>query len=100
MERGGIVYIMTNKRNGTLYTGVTSNLRSRVWEHKNNIYVNSFTSQYKCYILVYYCIFRRIEEAIEEEKRIKGGSRKSKLKLIEELNPEWKDLWEEIQEWD
>ena len=100
MERGGAVYIMTNKRNGTLYTGVTSDLKRRVWEHKTNVYFSSFTSQYKCYILVYYNSFHRIEEAIAEEKRIKGGNRKAKLKLIEDLNPEWKDLWEEIKEWD
>jgi putative endonuclease len=100
MERGGAVYIMANKRNGTLYTGVTSNLKRRIWEHKTNVYADSFTSQYKCHILVYYCGFHRIEEAIAEEKRIKGGNRKTKLKLIEELNSEWNDLWEEIKDWD
>jgi putative endonuclease len=99
MERGGAVYIMANKRNGTLYAGVTSNLKYRIWEHKNNIYPDSFTSKYKCYILVYYCSFHRIEEAIAEEKRIKGGSRKAKLKLIEDFNPDWRDLWEEIKDW-
>ena len=91
---------MTNKRSGTLYTGVTSDLKRRIWEHKNNVYANSFTSQYKCYILVYYYSFHRIEEAIAEEKRIKGGSRRAKLKLIEDLNPDWKDLWGEIKDWD
>ena len=100
MERGGAVYIMANKRNGTLYTGVTNDLKRRIWEHKANVYANGFTSQYKCHILVYYYSFHRIEEAIEEEKRIKGGNRKSKLKLIEDLNPGWKDLWEEVKEWD
>jgi len=100
MERGGAVYIMANKRNGTLYTGVTSDIKRRVWEHKTNVYKDSFTSQYKCHILVYYCGFHRIEEAIAEEKRIKAGNRKAKLKLIEDLNPYWKDLWEEIKGWD
>ena len=89
---------MANKRNGTLYTGVTSDIKRRVWEHKNSVYSNCFTSQYKCYLLVYYYSFRRIEEAIAEEKRIKGGNRKKKLKLIEDLNPNWKDLWEDIED--
>jgi putative endonuclease len=99
MKRGGAVYIMTNKRNGTLYTGVTSDLRQRVWEHKTHAYPNGFTAKYGCHLLVYYSAFHRIEEAIAEEKRIKGGNRKAKLKLINDINPEWKDLWEEIKEW-
>jgi len=99
MQRGGAVYIMTNKRNGTLYTGVTSDLKRRVWEHKNNFYSDSFTAKYKCYILIYYQAFNRIEEAIFEEKRIKGGSRNAKLKLIENKNPQWNDLWIEIENW-
>jgi len=100
MQRGGAVYIMTNKRNGTLYVGVTSNLRQRVWEHRNNVYPDSFTFKYGCYILVYYNDFHRIEEAIAEEKRIKAGNRKAKLNLIEEMNPDWNNLWEEIKDWD
>jgi putative endonuclease len=100
MQRGGVVYIMANKRNGTLYTGVTSDIRNRVWEHRNNVFPDSFTAIYHCHQLVYYCAFHRIEEAIAEEKRIKGGNRKAKLKLIENTNPEWNDLWEEIKEWD
>jgi putative endonuclease len=100
MQRGGAVYIMTNKRNGTLYVGVTSNLRQRVWEHRNNVYPDSFTSKYSCYILVYYNSFHRIEEAIAEEKRLKAGNRKAKLKLIEEVNPEWNNLWIEIEDWE
>ena len=99
MERGGAVYIMASKRNGTLYVGVTSELRDRVWKHRTNAFVGSFTAKYGCHILVYYQGFNRIEEAIAEEKRIKGGSRKAKLKLIEDMNPDWKDLWEEIKEW-
>ena len=99
MQRGGAVYIMTNKRNGTLYTGVTSDLKRRIWEHKNNFYPDSFTAKYKCHSLVYYQAFDRIEEAIAEEKRIKGGSRKAKLKLIEDKNLQWNDLWIEIENW-
>ncbi len=99
MKRGGAVYIMTNKRNSTLYTGVTSDLKKRVWEHKNNVYPESFTTKYNCHTLVYYAGFHRIEEAIAEEKRIKGGSRSAKLKLIETQNPQWNDLWVEIENW-
>jgi len=100
MVRGGAVYIMANKRNGTLYTGVTSDLRGRVWQHKTNVFAESFTTKYSCHTLVYYQGFNRIEEAIAEEKRIKGGNRKAKLKLIEDMNLDWRDLWEEIKEWD
>ena len=96
MERGGHVYIMTNKRHTVLYTGVTSNLASRVWEHKNKVYPTSFTAKYNCDILVYYRVFSTIEEAIAAEKAIKGGSRLSKLKLIDVANPTWKDLYEEV----
>jgi len=99
MVRGGAVYIMANKRNGTLYTGVTSDLQDRVWKHKTNSFAESFTAKYGCHILVYYQGFNRIEEAIAEEKRIKGGNWKAKLKLIEEINPDWNDLWEEIKKW-
>jgi putative endonuclease len=99
MKRGGAVYIMTSKRNGTLYTGVTSDLRQRVWEHRANAFPDGFTAKYACHTLVYYCSFQRIEEAIAEEKRIKGNNRDFKLKLIEDMNPEWKDLWEDIKEW-
>ena len=99
MERGGSVYIMTNKRNGTLYVGVTSRLQERVYEHRTCAYPASFTAKYSLHQLVYYRFFSRIEEAISEEKRIKGGNRANKLKLIESINPEWKDLWEDIKEW-
>lgn len=96
MERGGYVYIMTNKAHMVLYTGVTSDLRNRIYEHTNNQYHESFTSKYKCYKLVYYNFFWRIEEAIDEEKRIKGGNRIAKLKLINEFNPNWNDLYETL----
>jgi putative endonuclease len=83
MERGGTVYIMTNKRKTVLYTGVTSSLMSRVMKHRNGAYPDSFSFKYNTIHLVYYKFFGTIEEAIAEEKRIKAGSRKQKIKLIE-----------------
>ncbi len=97
MERGGCVYFMTNKADTVIYVGVTSELRSRVWEHKHKIYSNSFTAKYNCNKLVYYRFFSDIEEAIDEEKRIKGGSRKNKIALIESMNPEWNDLYDHLE---
>ena len=99
MKRGGCVYIMTNKRNGTLYVGVTSRLVERIYEHRTETHKNSFTAKYNCKMLVYYSNFGTIEEAIAEEKRIKAGNRKRKLEFIESMNPQWKDLWEEIKDW-
>ncbi len=89
------VYIMASERNGTLYTGVTSNLPKRIYEHKNGV-TDGFTAQYKCSALVYYAVFDDMTAAITEEKRIKGGSRKRKLALIETMNPDWKDLYNDI----
>lgn len=89
------VYILTNKRNGTLYTGVTSNLVKRVYEHKNNTTLG-FSSKYNCRILVYYEMYECMEHAILREKQIKGGSRKKKIELIEHLNPNWEDLYNNI----
>ncbi len=85
------IYIMANKRNGTLYTGVTSNLLQRDWQHKNEI-VDGFTKRYECILLVYYEVCETMEQAILREKQIKGGSRAKKMALIESLNPDWKDL--------
>ncbi|MCX2576071.1 GIY-YIG nuclease family protein [Pedobacter sandarakinus] len=96
MERGGCVYIMTNVFNNIYYTGVTSDLRNRIWEHKNNVYPQGFTSKYKCYKLVYFEFFPYVEEAIDEEKRIKGGSRLQKIELIKSLNPTWIDLFDNL----
>lgn len=79
MERGGCVYILTNKHLTVLYTGVTSNLISRIWEHKTKVYATSFTAKYNCDQLIYYRAFSTIEEAIAAEKAIKGGSRFNKL---------------------
>jgi putative endonuclease len=90
---------MTNIGNTVLYTGVTSDLFSRVMEHKAGKYLNSFTSRYNVKKLVYYEVFPSIEEAIDREKQIKGGSRKNKEKLITAMNPEWRDLVEDIRNW-
>ncbi len=96
MERGGCVYIMTNKRQSVLYIGVTSDIVARIWEHKNRAHSGSFTDRYNCGILVYYCFYPHIEEAIAAEKAMKGGNRKSKEALINAMNPEWKDLYDEF----
>ena len=85
------VYIMTNRRNGTLYTGVTSNLVRRVHEHKTGV-MPGFASRYGCTSLVYFEVFDEMATAIVREKQIKAGSRRKKLALIEAGNPEWKDL--------
>ena len=89
------IYIMTNKNNGVLYTGVTSNLYKRVSEHKNKT-VAGFTSRYNVTKLVYYEEIETMQEAIAREKQIKGGSRQKKIDLINSKNPEWKDLYEEF----
>ena len=89
------IYISTNKKDGTLYTGVTSNLPQRIYQHKNKTFTG-FSSKYNCDRLVYYEVFDDMENAILREKQIKGGSRKKKIALIESLNPEWKDLYKDI----
>ena len=87
---------MCNLHRDVIYVGVTNNLERRVLEHKNESNPNSFTSKYRCFYLVYYQTFTDIKDAIAEEKRIKSGNRKNKIKLIETMNPEWKDLSEEL----
>lgn len=86
---------MTNKTNKVLYTGVTSDLMKRVYQHKNGL-GGIFSSKYKVNKLVYYQVFGNIIEAITEEKRIKGGSRQKKIDLIENMNPQWRDLYDEL----
>jgi putative endonuclease len=88
------VYILTNKYNKVLYTGVTNNLQRRTGEHKNKIHIKSFTSRYNVDKLVYYEIFTQIIPAIAREKQIKAGSRQKKIDLINSMNPEWGDLSE------
>ena len=86
------VYILTNKPRGTLYTGVTSNLIQRVHQHKNET-TKGFSQQYACKMLVYYELGSSMEGAILREKQLKAGSRKKKIKLIENMNPGWQDLY-------
>ena len=90
---------MTNLLKSVLYTGVTSDLIMRVQKHKTKTHPESFTAKYNVVILAYYNNFSTIEEAILEEKRIKAGSRKQKCMLFNSINPEWKDLWEEVSKW-
>ena len=86
---------MSNTRRGTLYVGVTSDLKKRVWQHKNHK-VDGFTSKYDLTVLVYYEQFADMYEAIRREKRIKNWKRNWKIELIENSNPDWKDLYSEI----
>lgn len=86
------IYILSSKRNGTLYIGVTSNLVKRIYEHKNNI-IEGFSKKYNIHKLVYYEITDDIESAIRREKQLKKWNRKWKMNLIEKNNPEWKDLY-------
>jgi len=95
MEKLYCVYIMTNKKNTVLYTGITSNLNKRIYEHKENL-VEGFTKKYNVHKLVYYEVFNDVEGAISREKQIKADSRNKKIKLISSLNPEWKDLYTEL----
>jgi putative endonuclease len=100
VAHGGYVYIMTNNHHTTLYVGVTSNLAARVSEHREKHYPKSFTSRYNLTKIIYYRFLDSIEAAIEEEKRIKAGSRMAKIKLVESMNPRWADLYDEVQDMD
>jgi len=86
---------MTNKTNGVLYTGVTNDLKRRVYEHKNKP-VEGFTKKYNVSRLVYYEVCEDIESAILREKQIKGGSRQKKIQLVDSMNKEWCDLYEKL----
>lgn len=94
--KAGFIYIITNKNNTTLYVGVTSNLPQRIAQHKEKYYPKSFSARYNLNKLVYYECFQMIGDAIGREKQIKAGSRQDKIDLILSINPEWKDLYEEI----
>lgn len=89
------VYIMTNRKNGTLYVGVTSNLLKRVWEHKNHV-VQGFTQRYNLNKLVYYEILDDEINAIKREKQLKNWHREWKINQINKQNPMWRDLFEDI----
>ncbi|OYZ40644.1 MAG: GIY-YIG nuclease [Methylotenera sp. 24-45-7] len=89
------VYIMASSRNGTLYIGVTSDLVKRAWQHKNDV-VESFTNKYKLHLLVWYEPHQDITVAISREKALKKWNRIWKLRLIEQSNPDWQDLYEQL----
>ena len=89
------VYILASRRNGTLYTGVTSNLVQRIWQHKKDV-VERFTKKYGVHTLVWFDLHETMDSAISREKAIKERQRAWKLKLIESTNPQWRDLYEEI----
>ena len=94
-DKNYYVYLLTNKNNTVIYTGVASNLVKRVWEHKNNI-VKGFTAKYQAHKLVCYEAFGDVYLAISREKQIKAGSRQKKIDLINKINPEWRDLYKTI----
>jgi putative endonuclease len=94
-EKAFFVYILASERNGTLYTGVTSDLIKRIWQHKNDE-VDGFTKKYQVHTLVWLEAHENAESAITREKQIKEWKRKWKLELIEKSNPTWRDLYEEI----
>ena len=94
----GFIYILTNKNNTTLYVGVTSNIVARVIQHKEKLYPKSFTAKYNLDKLVYYEVFQMIGDAIGREKQLKAGSRAKKVALIEGINPEWQDLFEQVKQ--
>lgn len=89
------VYILASKRNGTLYTGITSNLVKRIYQHKHNL-TQGFTQKYHVHMLVYYGQVEDIQEALKREKQLKKWKRDWKLKLIEKDNPTWEDLYGKI----
>jgi putative endonuclease len=95
MTKQPAVYILSSKRNGTLYVGVTSDLVKRVWEHRNNL-VEGFSKRYNVHQLVWYELHESMDSAINREKRLKDWKRKWKLQLIEKTNPNWDDLYSKI----
>ena len=94
-ERLPCVYILASQRNGTLYIGVTSNLPQRVWQHRENL-VEGFSKQYGIHRLVWYEVHSTMAAAIQRERQLKAWKRAWKIRLIEEFNPGWKDLYDEL----
>jgi putative endonuclease len=95
MNKQPCVYLLASKRNGTLYLGVSSNLPQRIWQHKSH-FVEGFTKQYAVDILVWYEVHETMLSAIQREKSLKEWQRAWKIKLIEEHNPEWLDLYDSV----
>lgn len=98
MKKGGYIYIISNKNRTVLYTGVTSNLKSRIYQHKQGT-GSAFAKRYNCVDLLYFEVFEDIVSAIAREKQIKKWKREYKENIINSLNPKWKDLFEEIQDY-
>lgn len=96
MGKTSWVYIMTNRRDGVLYIGVTTDLKGRIAKHKSKHYAGSFTARYNLDKLVYYEKIDGIVKAIEREKQLKAGNRAKKMNLIEAMNPEWRDLFAQL----
>ena len=95
MKKQPCVYMLASKRNGTLYTGVTSNLLKRIWEHKNHL-IEGFTKKYNVTNLVWYEVHETMTSAISREKAIKNWKRAWKINVIEAMNPEWRDLYDDL----
>jgi putative endonuclease len=95
MEKQPCVYLLASGRNGTLYIGVTSDLIKRTFQHRNKL-VDGFTKRYSVHNLVWYEVHERMESAILREKQIKKWRRQAKIGLIEQGNPDWRDLWHEL----
>lgn len=95
MKKQPCVYMLASKRNGTLYTGVTSNLIKRVWEHKNH-FIEGFTEKYNVTNLVWYEVHETMTSAISREKAIKNWKRAWKINVIEAINPQWRDLYDRL----
>ena len=89
------VYMMASSKNGTLYIGVSSDLIKRAWQHKNEV-IKGFTEKYSVHLLVWYEVHENMESAISREKALKKWNRIWKLRLIEQFNPEWQDLYEQL----
>ena len=95
MDKQPCVYLLASQRNGTFYVGVTSNLIQRIYQHRNDL-VEGFTKRYQVHRLVWYELHDSMETAILREKQLKQWRRAAKLGLIEQSNPQWRDLWEEL----
>ena len=95
MKKEGYTYILFNRKNGTLYVGAKSDLIKRIYQHKNKL-IEGFSKKYGVDKLGYYEVYSDIESAIAREKQIKAGSRKKKIDLIEEINPNWDDLYDSL----
>ena len=95
MKKQAAVYILASKYNGTLYTGATSNLIQRIWQHRSEL-AEGFTKKYSVHFLVYYELHEEMTTAILREKQLKKWNRQWKINLIEQFNPAWNDLWQEL----